>query len=92
METCYKCTRDADYLCPECGTKICKYHMEFRYTGLDRGFRSRFMCPVCWLVKRVVPDDKMTRIREETGKDPYPSTLWDTAFTPPVRKKKGEKP
>lgn len=40
METCYKCNRQADFICPECGSKICKYHMEFRYTGLDRGFKS----------------------------------------------------
>jgi hypothetical protein len=27
--------------------------MESRYTGPDRGFKSRYMCPVCWKKKRV---------------------------------------
>ena len=64
MDKCYKCEREADYACPECKSNICKYHMEFIYTGLDRGFRSRFMCPVCWLVKRRVTEEKMIKLKK----------------------------
>lgn len=83
MDTCYKCGRDADFLCPDCGSKICKYHMEFRYTGLDRGLKSRFMCPVCWLVKRMVPDERMVRIKKERETAGHPSQ-WDVAFRPRI--------
>jgi len=83
VDVCYKCTRQADFICPECGSKICKYHMEFRYTGPDRGFKSRFMCPVCWLVKRMVPDDRMIKVEEKGEPPAYPSQ-WDVAFRPRV--------
>ncbi len=61
MEVCYKCKRPADFICPDCGSKICKTHMELRYTGPNRGFKSRYMCPVCWKVKRVVLNENMLR-------------------------------
>jgi len=35
--------------------------MELRYVGPDRGFRSRYMCPVCWKVKRRVLNEQMIR-------------------------------
>lgn len=87
MEKCYKCDRKADYACPECGSKICKYHMEFIYTGLDRGFKSRFMCPVCWLVKRKVTEERMIRIEKAQGEESTHKSRWDAAFTPQVKKK-----
>ncbi|HXY55577.1 MAG TPA: hypothetical protein VEM40_12990 [Nitrospirota bacterium] len=61
MESCYKCGRAADFICPDCGTKACKSHMELRYTGPDRGFKSRFMCPSCWKSKRVKLNQDMVR-------------------------------
>jgi len=61
MESCYRCGRKADYICPQCGSKICRSHMELRYVGPDRGFRSRYMCPVCWKVKRRVLNEQMIR-------------------------------
>ncbi len=51
MEVCYKCGKKADYICPECDTKTCRAHMELRYIGPDRGFKSRYMCPKCWKKK-----------------------------------------
>jgi hypothetical protein len=59
MEVCYKCGKQADYICPECGNKCCRSHMESRYSGPDRGFKSRLMCPVCWKKKRVVLNENM---------------------------------
>ena len=53
MEQCNKCGQKADFICPDCGTKVCKAHMELRYTGPDRGLKSRYMCPACWKNKRV---------------------------------------
>jgi hypothetical protein len=28
MEKCFKCGREAQYICPECGTKACRAQME----------------------------------------------------------------
>lgn len=64
MEKCFKCGREAHYICPECGTKACRSHMELRYTGPDRGFRSRYMCPKCWKKKRVVLNQDMVDAKE----------------------------
>ncbi len=61
MEVCYRCGRKADYICPDCGSKICNAHMETRYTGPDRGFKSRYMCPVCWKIKRVMLNQNMIK-------------------------------
>ncbi len=61
MEACYKCGRPADFICPDCGSNICRVHMEPRYAGPDRGFKSRHMCPVCWEIKRVVLNENMIR-------------------------------
>ena len=61
MEACYKCGRPADFICPDCGSKVCGVHMETRYAGPDRGFKSRYMCPVCWKIKRVVLNENMIR-------------------------------
>lgn len=90
MDICYKCGRDADFICPECKSKICKYDMEFRYTGQDRGFKSRFMCPICWRVKRMVPDERMTKIAYKCGRTAY-SSQWDVAFAPRVLEGKRNK-
>ncbi|MEJ2697119.1 MAG: hypothetical protein P8013_10775 [Candidatus Sulfobium sp.] len=64
MEKCFKCEGEAHYICPECGTKACRSHMELRYTGPDRGFRSRYMCPKCWKKKRVVLNQDMVDVKE----------------------------
>lgn len=61
MESCYRCGGRADFICPDCGSKVCRSHMELRYTGPDRGFKSRSMCPVCWKVKRVMLEQDMVR-------------------------------
>lgn len=61
MESCYKCGGAADFICPDCGTKACRNHMELRYTGPDRGFKSRYMCPSCWKSKRVKLNQDMVR-------------------------------
>lgn len=63
MEVCHKCKRPADFICPDCGTKTCKQHMELRYIGPDRGFKSRYMCPVCWKIKRMVLNQNMVQAR-----------------------------
>ncbi len=68
MEVCYKCGRAAEYICPDCGTKVCKAHMELRYVGPDRGFKSRYMCPVCWKVKRKVLNEQMIKAQEYLAK------------------------
>jgi hypothetical protein len=68
MEVCYKCGRAAEYICPDCGTKVCKAHMELRYAGPDRGFKSRYMCPVCWKVKRKVLNEQMIKAQEYLAK------------------------
>lgn len=88
MDKCYRCEREADFECPECGSRICRYHMEFIYTGLDRGFGSRFMCPVCWLVKRKVPDERMIKLQKAKEDEPSMMSRWDAAFTPQVKKRK----
>ncbi|MCL4492399.1 MAG: hypothetical protein M1510_10985 [Nitrospirae bacterium] len=64
MEACYKCGGRADYICRECGTKMCKAHMELRYTGPHRGFKSRYMCPKCWKKKQVVLNENMVKVDE----------------------------
>ncbi|MDA8077414.1 MAG: hypothetical protein M0Z79_00605 [Nitrospiraceae bacterium] len=61
MEVCYRCGKNAEYICPDCGAKACRSHMENRYVGPDRGFKSRYMCPVCWKGKRVVLNENMLR-------------------------------
>jgi len=68
MEVCYKCGRAADYICPDCGTKACRAHMELRYTGPDRGFKSRYMCPTCWKTKRKVLNEQMIKAQEHLAK------------------------
>jgi hypothetical protein len=42
--------------------------MELRYTGPNRGFKSRYMCPVCWKLKRVVLNENMLRARQYSKK------------------------
>jgi hypothetical protein len=59
MEVCHKCGGKADFICPRCGTKTCRSHMELRYMGPHRGFKSRFMCPRCWKTKQVVLNQNM---------------------------------
>ena len=61
MERCYQCGGQAVFICPDCGSKVCKAHMELRYAGPDRGFKSRYMCPVCWKVKRVKLEQDMVK-------------------------------
>ena len=68
MEVCYKCGSAADYICPDCGTKVCKAHMELRYAGPDRGFKSRYMCPECWKGKRKMLNEQMIMARERLAK------------------------
>ncbi len=68
MEVCYKCGRAAEYICPDCGTKACKAHMELRYAGPDRGFKSRYMCPVCWKVKKKMLNEQMIKAQEFLAK------------------------
>lgn len=66
MEKCYKCNTDAEYICPDCGTKICRFHMETRYPGPHhKDFTSNLMCPVCWLVKRVMLEENMLKIDKD---------------------------
>lgn len=63
MERCYQCGDLADYICQDCGSRICRAHMEPRYPGPHhKNFTANYMCPVCWLVKRVVLDDRMLRV------------------------------
>ena len=61
MERCHRCEEPAAFICPDCGTKSCQRHMEPRYTGPDRGFKSRLMCPACWKKKRVVLNQDMVK-------------------------------
>jgi hypothetical protein len=68
MEVCHQCGRAAEYICPDCGTKTCRAHMELRYAGPDRGFKSRYMCPVCWKAKRRVLNEQMIRAKEYLAK------------------------
>ncbi len=68
MERCYQCAGPADFICPDCGTKVCATHMELRYTGPDRGFKSRHMCPVCWKVKRVMLEQNMVNALQHKPK------------------------
>lgn len=68
MECCYQCGGEAVFICPDCGSKVCKGHMELRYTGPDRGFKSRYMCPVCWKVKRVMLEQDMIKAIEHKPK------------------------
>ncbi len=68
MEVCYKCGRAAEYICPDCGTKVCKAHMELRYAGPDRGFKSRYMCPVCWKFKKKMLNEQMIKAQEYLAK------------------------
>jgi len=68
MEVCYKCGRAAEYICPDCATKVCRSHMELRYVGPDRGFKSRYMCPVCWQNKRKMLNEQMIKAQERLAK------------------------
>lgn len=63
MEACFKCGRPADYICPDCHTKMCRLHAENRYVGQSRGLRSRFMCPKCWKQKHKVLNENMANAR-----------------------------
>ncbi len=71
MEVCHKCSRPADYICPDCGTKMCRTHAEKRYIGQDRGFRSRYMCPKCWKTKHKVLNENMMNARTFKPKKTY---------------------
>jgi hypothetical protein len=42
--------------------------METRYSGPDRGFKSRYMCPVCWKIKRVMLNQNMINPDRRTKK------------------------
>jgi hypothetical protein len=64
MEVCYKCGRKADYICPDCSAKMCRSHMELRYAGPNRGFRSRYMCPKCWKTKHKVLNENMVNAHQ----------------------------
>ncbi len=64
MEKCSKCHQEADYICPDCGGKFCRAHMEKRYVGPDRGFKSPFMCPSCWKKKEVKLNQDMIKAKE----------------------------
>jgi len=64
MEVCFKCRNQADFICPDCGTKVCIAHAELRYSGPHRGLKSRYMCPICWKMKRVVLNESMLNARE----------------------------
>ncbi len=68
MEVCYKCGRKADYICPDCSTKMCRAHTEPRYAGPDRGFRSRHMCPKCWRTKHRVLNEEMVNAHQYKAK------------------------
>jgi hypothetical protein len=68
MEKCFKCGGKADFICADCGAKACRAHMELRYTGPDRGFKSRYMCPACWKKKRVVLNQDMVNVDTEKPK------------------------
>lgn len=63
MEECFKCGRQADYICPDCHTKMCRHHAENRYVGQNRGLKSRFMCPKCWKQKHKVLNESMVNAR-----------------------------
>ncbi len=63
MEVCSKCRKQADFICPGCDRKFCRSHMELRYAGPDRGFRSRYMCPACWKKNKVVLNENMVNAR-----------------------------
>ncbi|VAX21158.1 hypothetical protein MNBD_NITROSPINAE04-1562 [hydrothermal vent metagenome] len=71
METCFKCGGNADFICPDCGTKMCWSHSERRYRGADRGFKSRFMCPKCWKTKRKVLNENMVNAKTYKPKKTY---------------------
>jgi hypothetical protein len=68
MEVCYLCGKAAAYICPDCGSKVCSSHMELRYAGPDRGFKSRYMCPVCWKSKRKVLNEQMIKAQQYVAK------------------------
>ncbi len=63
MEVCFKCKKPAIYICPDCSTKACRDHLEKRYVGMDRGLRSRYMCPKCWKIKHKVLNENMVNAR-----------------------------
>ena len=90
MERCYKCSNDADYICPDCGTRVCKSHMETRYPGPHhKNFTSNYMCPVCWLVKRVMLDENMLRVEKDGTVHPSKSDDSERHTIFPVRAVKG---
>lgn len=68
MEACTRCGGRADYICPYCSRKFCRSHMELRYTGQNRGLRSRYMCPACWKKKQVVLNEHMVNARNYQSK------------------------
>jgi hypothetical protein len=68
MEKCDKCGGQADYICPDCGKKYCKPHMEQRYAGPDRGFKSRHMCPSCWKKKQLKLSQDMVNVKQHKPK------------------------
>lgn len=63
MNLCEKCGKPADFICPQCDRKFCRTHMELRYVGPNRGFKSRFMCPACWKKKQVVLNQDMVNAK-----------------------------
>lgn len=67
MKSCYKCGNYADYICPDCGSAVCKSHLAPRFVGPHhKELSCKNMCPVCWLVRRVVLEERMVKI-ERTG-------------------------
>lgn len=86
METCYKCGDSADFICPDCGSRICSAHMESRYLGPHhKNFTSNQMCPVCWLVKRVMLEENMLKIETDGTLHPVKEDTSDRPTIFPVR-------
>jgi len=48
--------------CPNCGETAHSGDLVPRYTGPERGFEAKFMCPSCWKDKKVTLDSQMERI------------------------------
>ena len=57
-----QCDRSVDLRCPKCNATVSSNDLVPRYTGPERGFESKFMCPSCWKDKKVTLDNQMEKL------------------------------
>lgn len=62
MTTTSQCNSSVELKCPNCTATVSSRDLVPRYTGPERFFESKFMCPTCWKDKKVTLDSQMEKL------------------------------